>query len=172
MERSDIPNLLRDRRLKTEDRRREKKEDPITSNWQLATDTRQNMQTSNTKQKGIRVIFLLGMLLVFSGQLLSQEELIKLTSIPDSDGPFEVKIGYTIIDITDVNEKEETMDFDCTITMRWKDERLAYGENDSLARGIDYTKAPKLIYKGDFAISEVYPGWRPFFYIANGLLIL
>ena len=39
---------------------------------------------------------------------------------------FAVLIGFNLVNITDVNEKEETIDFEGAIYLEWVDPRLAY----------------------------------------------
>lgn len=117
----------------------------------------------------MRVSLLIYIALFFSWPLWCQEGLNELSSIPDSDRPFEVQIGYNIINITDINEKEETIDFDGAIVLRWKDERLAYEWTDSLKTKIDYTKTPSVVYQGHFRVAELFHGWRPMFYVPNGI---
>ena len=117
----------------------------------------------------IRVSLLIFVVLFFSWPLWCQKSMSELCIIPESDGPFEVQIGYNIINITDINEKEETLDFDGAIVLRWKDERLAYDRTDSLVTEIDYTKTPKVVYQGNFSVTEQFEGWWPMFYIPNGI---
>jgi len=80
----------------------------------------------------------------------SQEEI--LTSILPTNDTVKVAFGFSLINITDVNEREETIDFDAAIYMQWKDPRLAYQINsmDSMAVNdtIDYSRTPNVIYQG------------------------
>ena len=73
-----------------------------------------------------KILFLFGLLLISSLQLQGQSEDRFPRSLPSNDGPVQVEIGYAITNITDINEKEETIDYDGAIIMRWSDERLAY----------------------------------------------
>ncbi len=106
------------------------------------------------------------LLLLIPGLLQGQYE---LDTRPVTDGPLEVRIGYSVINITNINEKEETIDFDGAVFLRWKDERLAYDPSDSLAAEIDYSKAPEVVYQGHFKVAEIYGGWRPYLYLPNGI---
>ena len=117
----------------------------------------------------IRVTPFIFIVLFFTWPLWCQKSLSELSSIPESDGPFEVQIGYNIINITDINEKEETIDFDGAIVLRWQDERLAYDKTDTLKTEIDYTKTPSVVYQGHVRVTEQFHGWRPVFYIPNGI---
>ena len=93
--------------------------------------------------------------------------------IPITKGPLEVRMGFTLSNITDVNEREETIDFDGVLFLSWKDERLAY-EPTSHGYGSDYklgdnSQVPRLIYQGDFSVKEVFDGWRPHIILQNGI---
>lgn len=72
-----------------------------------------------------------------------------LQGIPASDGPLEVRFGFNLVNITDVNEREETIDFDGQLILSWIDSRLAYNSKDygvdGWTRG-DYSKAPRRVY--------------------------
>lgn len=96
-----------------------------------------------------------------------------LMGIPLLDDPIEVNIGFSLLNITDVNEREETIDFDGLIYLTWKDERLAYdpakvGYPPDYLPG-DYAQPPRMVYQGDFAVKEVFEGWRPHFVLTNGI---
>jgi len=99
-----------------------------------------------------------------------------LRSAPARDeGPIEVQIGFHLIRITDVDEREETIDFEGGLQMLWHDDRLAYdpadyGRPDYPIGGIDATnELPPRIFQGDFAVKEVFAGWRPQVRINNGI---
>ena len=92
-----------------------------------------------------------------------------LDSKPVSEGPLKVNIGYSIINITGINEKEETIEFDSAIFLRWKDERLAYKTSDSVLAEIDYSNTPEVVFQSKYKVSEIYKGWRPFLYLPNGI---
>ena len=69
---------------------------------------------------------------------------------PPGDEPLDVLMGFNLVNITDVSEKEETIDFEGAIYLEWKDPRLQYepakyGMRDSWVPG-DYSKAPRHIY--------------------------
>lgn len=91
---------------------------------------------------------------------------------PPGVEPLRVSIGFNLVNITDVSEKAETIDFDGAIYMHWKDPRLAHdpasvGSPDFVPG--DYSRAPRLIYQGDFAVKELFDGWRPHLVIPNGI---
>jgi hypothetical protein len=56
-------------------------------------------------------------------QIQAQLESYK-ADIPTVEGPLKVRMGFTLSNITDVNEKDETIDIDGAIFLRWEDERL------------------------------------------------
>jgi hypothetical protein len=91
---------------------------------------------------------------------------------PPGDEPLKVRIGFNLVNITDVDEKEENIDFEGAVFMRWKDHRLAH---DPASVGSlnwvpgDYSRVPRKIYMGDFRVKEIYPGWRPHLVIPNGI---
>ncbi len=90
---------------------------------------------------------------------------------PPSDGPLQVQIGFQLLNLTDVNEKEETIDIEGYIVLRWSDPRLAYDPAEEGLEGFvagDYARAPARIYQGDFAVKEVFERWRPHVEVMNG----
>ena len=94
-------------------------------------------------------------------------------SIPLNLEPLKVGIGFTLSNITDVNEREETIDFDGALFLKWKDDRLAY-DPTSVGYGSDHklgdhSQIPRLIYQGDFSVKEVFDGWRPHILLQNGI---
>ncbi len=91
---------------------------------------------------------------------------------PPGDAPVKVLMGFNLVNISDVNEKQETIDFEGAIYLEWMDPRLAYEPGDygmpqNWEPG-DYSRAPNHIYQGDFAVKEIYQGWRPHVVIPNG----
>jgi hypothetical protein len=91
---------------------------------------------------------------------------------PFSDGPFEVSFGFSLVNITDVSEKEETIDFDGELILSWMDARLAYDPEDyGLDDWVpgDYSRAPRQVYTNDFTINELFPGWWPIISMLNGV---
>ena len=96
-----------------------------------------------------------------------------LAAPPVGDGPLEVLVGFNLVNITDVNEKEETIDFEGAIYLEWVDPRLAYDPEDygmpaDWEPG-DYSLAPRQIYQGRFAFSELFEGWWLSIVIPNGI---
>lgn len=53
-----------------------------------------------------------------------------LRAPPPGDDPVEVLVGFNLVNISDVGEKEETIDFEGAIYLEWKDRRLAYEPAD------------------------------------------
>ena len=92
---------------------------------------------------------------------------------PPTDGAVEVLMGFNLVNITDVSERDETIDFDGAIYLEWMDPRQAYdpaeyGMSPDWSPG-DYTTAPRKIYQGDFALKETFEGWRPHVVMPNGI---
>lgn len=101
------------------------------------------------------------------------EDGVYLGGLPPGDRPLEVLIGFNLVNITDVGEREETLDFEGAVYLEWKDPRLAYEPEDygmpaDWTPG-DYSRAPAQIYQGDFAVKELFEGWRPHVVIPNGI---
>ncbi|MEM8769326.1 MAG: hypothetical protein AAGE43_17945 [Pseudomonadota bacterium] len=87
---------------------------------------------------------------------------------PPEPLPLEVRIGFNLIDITAVREREETLEFEGAIYLFWNDPRLAYDPPGHEAPD-DYSWTPKITYQGDYAVKEEFPGWRPHVTLANGI---
>lgn len=91
---------------------------------------------------------------------------------PPGPEPLEVRIGFNLVNLTDINESEETIDFDASFTASWLDPRLAY---DPAVVGTpewevgDYSGTPRKVFTGDFQVKEAYEGWRPHLFVANGI---
>ena len=96
-----------------------------------------------------------------------------LSGLRSGDRPIEVLMGFNLVNITDVGEKEETLDFEGAIYLEWQDPRLAYDPEDygmPADWGADgYSKVPAQVYQGDFAVKELFEGWRPHVVIPNGI---
>jgi len=92
---------------------------------------------------------------------------------PPGKEPLEVQMGFNLVDITDVNEKEETIDFEGAIYLEWTDPRLAYAPADAGMKKDwspgDYSRAPRKIFIGEFKVNESFEGWRPHVVIPNGI---
>jgi hypothetical protein len=76
--------------------------------------------------------------------------------------------------ITDVDEKQETIDFEGGMTLLWHDPRLAYDPREYGLEPEDVPShledgLPPRIYQGDYAVKEVFAGWRPHIRINNGI---
>jgi hypothetical protein len=96
-----------------------------------------------------------------------------LSGLRPGDRPLEVLMGFNLVNITDVGEKEETLDFEGAIYLEWQDPRLVYdpehyGMPGDWVAG-DYSKVPAQVYQGDFAVKELFEGWRPHVVIPNGI---
>ncbi|MBW2159665.1 MAG: hypothetical protein JRH14_06825 [Deltaproteobacteria bacterium] len=97
-----------------------------------------------------------------------------LRALPKSDGPLQVQIGFHVFDITDISEKDETIDFDGAIYLQWHDPRQAYDPADFGYSAEDFpsgdtSRSPPRLYQGEFAVKEVFQGWRPHIKFANAI---
>ncbi len=82
-------------------------------------------------------------------------------------------MGFNLVNITDVGEKEETIDFDGAIYLEWTDPRLAYepaeySMPENWVPG-DYSRAPTRIYLSEHEVQEDFQGWHPRVVIPNGI---
>jgi len=112
------------------------------------------------------------LLCLVSGSVLGQDSEYSAGQ-PRINLPIEVLMGFNLVNLTDVNEKEETIDFEGAIYLEWDDPTQTYapenyGMREEWTPG-DYSRAPKQIYLGDFAVKENFEGWRPHVVIPNGI---
>ena len=114
-------------------------------------------------------------LLIFllPGIAIAQEEEYRGDIPTIGEAPLEVSMGFNLINFTDVNEKDETVDIEGAIFLMWKDERQAYdpetvGYPEDYQMG-DYSLIPRKLFQGDFAVKETFVGWRPHVIIQNGI---
>ena len=119
------------------------------------------------------VLFALAFALQNAGDSTAAD-LADLTAIPPQEEPLKVSISFSLVNITAINEREETIEFDAMIHMSWMDPRLAYdpaeyGVEDGEFTPGDYSKSPRHIYLNDFAVKELFPGWWPSLVIPNGI---
>lgn len=78
---------------------------------------------------------------------------------PTDDGPVIVDVGFYLSDIADVDEEQETLQFEGIVTMRWKDPRQAFDADE-----VGY---PEKFYQGNYQFSEVFDGWWPQLILSN-----
>ena len=108
---------------------------------------------------------------LLAGESLADDD--HLRGLPPVDLPIEVRMGFNLVNITEVREKEEMLEFDVTIYLDWTDPRLAYALEDSgmpadRTQG-DYSAVPARLYQGEFAVLELFEGWRPHIVIPDGI---
>ena len=97
---------------------------------------------------------------LFLGVLFtSNSSIADLSLLNPPAEPTVVKVGFYLSDINDVNEQQETFEFEGRLISRWKDARLAF---DPLENGSDF-----ITYTGSFQFSEIFAGWYPQFVLAN-----
>ncbi len=87
---------------------------------------------------------------------------------PPKPLPVEVRMGFNLIDINAVREREETLEFEGAIYLFWEDPRLVY-EDTSDVPDVNHSRTPEVLYQGDFSVKEEFPGWRPHMTLANGI---
>jgi hypothetical protein len=98
----------------------------------------------------------------------------ELMTLPSHDLPLEVHVSLAILNVTDVNEREEMVEFDGSVTLFWNDPRQAYDlselglTEEDFPPGV-YDRMPPRIYQGAFAVQEVFHGWRPHVRFTNGV---
>jgi len=78
---------------------------------------------------------------------------------PDTGGPVAVSVGFFLSDVNDVDERQETFEFEAILTLRWQDARQAF-DPDQL--GVD-----ERTYQGNYQFSEVFDGWWPQLILTN-----
>ncbi len=76
-----------------------------------------------------------------------------LLTPPPSDGPVIVRTGFQLVDITLIDDQNETFEFTGILSVQWKDERQAF---DPAAEGVD-----EKFYQGNFQFNELSPSWYP-----------
>lgn len=84
-----------------------------------------------------------------------QQDLMGLPSIPTR-----VSIGFLLLDMNSINEREETFEFEAILTLRWNDPRQAF---DPVQAGVERKE-----FQGNYQFTEVYTGWWPQIIIGNG----
>lgn len=78
---------------------------------------------------------------------------------PNSGGPTIVAVGFYLTDLVEIDEENETFEFEGVLTLKWRDERQAF---DPAETGVG-----EKIYQGDYQFSELFTGWWPQLVLAN-----
>ena len=118
----------------------------------------------NRYQKNVRiftlVFFALLLALTNSGadDKLSQTILL---SPPTSEQPIEVRIGFQLFDVVQIDETTETFEFSGILTVEWKDVRQAF---DPAIEGV-----PVKFYQGSFQFNEIATSWYPEISLLNSV---
>jgi hypothetical protein len=84
-----------------------------------------------------------------------QEHLLGPPAIPTV-----VSIGFLLLDLNSINEREETFEFEAIVTLRWNDPRHAF---DPVQAGVERKQ-----FQGSFQFNETYTGWWPLIIVGNG----
>jgi hypothetical protein len=97
-------------------------------------------------------------LLCWPGNAVSQQEPFVLGP-PQSTVPVRVSLGFYVSDVNDVDEENQRFEVEGILTLKWKDERLAF---DPELVGVD-----EKVFQGNFQFSEIGTGWWPQTILAN-----
>ncbi len=81
------------------------------------------------------------------------------TPAPPPEAPVPVSIGLYVADFPDLDEDEKTFEFEATLSLHWRDDRLAFDP--------DQEGADEKVWQGDFQFAEVFPGWWPQLVLRN-----
>jgi hypothetical protein len=84
---------------------------------------------------------------------LAQIKEASLRAPPTLVQPLSIAAHFQLIDINNINDKEEAFEFVGVLTLKWNDPRLSF---DTSQEGV-----PEMIYQGNYQINEVFPGWSP-----------
>jgi hypothetical protein len=76
-----------------------------------------------------------------------------LLSPPTSQRPIEIRIGFQLFDVVQIEETTETFEFSGILTVQWKDERQAF---DPATEGVS-----EKFYQGNFQFNELATSWYP-----------
>jgi hypothetical protein len=99
------------------------------------------------------------LLLSAMGTVAAAQSPERFLSPPSDHGPATVKVWFTLDDISDIGDEEETFGFNGVLRLTWKDPRQTF---DPVAAGV-----PEKIYQGAYQFDEVSPAWYPQIYLAN-----
>ena len=105
----------------------------------------------------LRVLLLL-VLLLWAWPAAANEPDLSLLGPPAV--PTIVSVGFALLDLNEINERQETFEFETLITLRWQDDRLAF---DPAEAGVQ-----EKYYQGAFHVAESFVGWWPQLGIENG----
>ena len=81
------------------------------------------------------------------------------TGEPPEPSPLPVSIGLYVADFPDLDEDEKTFQLEATLSLQWRDDRLAF---DPVTEGAD-----ERIWQGGYQFAEVFPGWWPQLVLRN-----
>lgn len=81
------------------------------------------------------------------------------TGEPPEPSPLPISIGLYVADFPDLDEDEKTFEFEATLSLHWRDGRLAF---DPAEEG-----AGERVWEGDYQFAEVFPGWWPQLVLRN-----
>ncbi len=76
-----------------------------------------------------------------------------LLAPPQFGGPLVVGTSFQLLAINDIDDKDETFEFVGVLTLKWRDQRLAFDPAQE--------RVSEKIYQGDYQINQVFTGWSP-----------
>lgn len=76
-----------------------------------------------------------------------------LLSPPTTEDPIEVRIGFQLLDVVQIEETTETFEFSGILTVQWKDDRQSF---DPAIEGVT-----EKFYQGSFQFNEIATSWYP-----------
>jgi hypothetical protein len=82
-----------------------------------------------------------------------------LLAPPSAAAPLEIAAGFELLAINNIDDKAETFEFVGVLTLKWRDQRLAFDPAQE--------KTTEKVYQGDYQINEVFPGWSPQLVLIN-----
>jgi len=80
-------------------------------------------------------------------------------TLPPSEGPVKIGIGFVLLDIVYVDTEKQTAEVEGVLTLSWRDARQAF---DAVELGTE-----ERIYQGATQFNEVFEGWWPQAILAN-----
>jgi len=97
--------------------------------------------------------------LVVVGSSSAQPVSSSLPGPPLANRPVVVRAAFDPRDINEIDDEEETFEFEGVLVLEWRDLRQAF---DPAAEGV-----AEKIYQGDFQFNEVFSGWFPQVLLVN-----
>ncbi len=84
-----------------------------------------------------------------------------LLSPPTTEAPIEVRVGFQLFDVVQIDETTETFEFSGILTVQWQDDRQAF---DPATEGV-----AEKFYQGSFQFNEIATSWYPEISLLNSV---